>query len=394
MGQAAATGGFYDALVDDDAQELYETAPCGYVSTDPSGMIVKANRTFLSWIGHDSDELCRRRKFQSLLSIGDRIFYETHFAPSLALHGSVREIALELVHASGEHVPVLLNAAVKVDADGKPMAIRIAVFDARQRRTYEQELVIARENAERSAAQAKALAETLQQTLLPPSLPSVDGLDIGGAFRPSGDGTVIGGDFYDVFEITGGDWGVSLGDVCGKGAAAAAVTALARYTVRAEAMRTSSAAQVLLGLHDALERSESETFLTGLYARVRIGDRVSITLSAGGHQLPLLVPDEGSIEEVGRAGALLGMLGPPRLHDTELRLAPGDALVLFTDGVTEARAGAEFFGQERLCSALEDLRGGSAQEMADGIAAAAIDFQHAITRDDIAIVVLKATPHP
>lgn len=377
--------------MEDDAEELYETAPCGYVSTSPDGTIVKANRTFLSWLGYERDELCHERRFQSLLSIGDRIFYETHFAPSLVMQGAVREIAVELVGGSGDRLPVLLNAVVKSDPNGTPLMIRIAVFDARERRSYERELMAAREEAEESAARARALAATLQRTLLPPTMPTIAGLDVGGAFRPAGDGSVVGGDFYDVFEIGADVWGISLGDVCGKGAAAAAVTALSRYTIRAVAVRSSSPSDVLRGLHDALERADDNTFCTAVYARVTVTDAVHVALSAGGHHLPLLLPREGEVTEVGRPGSLLGMLGPPRLHDTVVELRPGSALVLFTDGVTEGRIGDRFFGEKGLREVLTAARGSSAQDIADAVAAAAIDFQEGVPRDDIAVVVL-ATP--
>ena len=382
---------YYDALVEDDPEELYEMAPCGYVSTTATGIITKANRTFLDWTGYRADELFHERRIQSLLPVGDRIFYETHFAPSLSLQGSVREIAVELVCASGDRLPVLLNAVAKTDGRGEPAAIRIAVFDARERRSYERELVAAREAAERAADEARALAETLQSTFLPLTPPSIPGLDVGGAYRPAGDGRVVGGDFYDVFETGAGQWGVVLGDVCGKGASAAVVTALSRHTVRSAAARKRSPSAVLRELHDELVRSDGRSFCTALFATVEVDDRgrAIIALSAGGHHLPLLVGRDGSVEERGEVGALLGMLGPPRLHDSPIELASGEALVLYTDGVIEARDGDDFFGEDRLRARLAANRGRTAQEIADTIAGAAVEHQHGHANDDIAVVVLK-----
>lgn len=389
MTSARGVGGYYDALLEDDPEELYEAAPCGYVSTTPSGMITKANRTFLTWLGYEADELVHRERFQRLLAVGDRIYYETHFAPSLAMQGSVREIAVELVTAAGTRLPVLLNAAMKTDAAGEPVAVRIAVFDARERRSYERELVAARLAAEEAAERARSLAETLQRTLLPPTNPRIEHLDFGGTYRPAGDGTVVGGDFYDVFQTQERGWGVVLGDVCGKGASAAVTTALARYTVRASAMRTSQPSVVLRELHDVLESSGEGTFLTAVYAIIRTQQgRAEVDFATGGHGLPLLLRD-GQVGEVGRSGSLLGMLGPPRLHDTALVLGPGDTLVLYTDGVTEARAGDAFFGYDRLCELIARLRDEPAQGIADGIAGAAVEFQDGHTRDDIAVVVVQ-----
>lgn len=379
------------ALIADDPQELYETAPCGYLSTEPSGRIVKVNRTFLSWTGYRADELVEHRTFQSLLPIGDRIFFETHVAPSLAMQGTVREVAASLVCASGERLPVLLNAVRKDDGFGGHLRTRIAVFDARERRAYERELLAERERAERTAQDARALAETLQRTLLPPAMPTIEGIDVGGAYRPAGDGTVVGGDFYDVFEINDGVWGVALGDVCGKGASAAIVTALARHTIRALAVRTDTPSEVLRGLHDAIARSDADSFCTALYLTVEPRDgSVDVRMSAGGHHLPLRVRADGTVDEVGRTGHLLGMLEPLQLHDVAVALAPGEALVLYTDGVIEARRGTELYGEERLREVLAACAGVEAQDLANAVAAAAVAFQGDHTRDDIAVVVVRA----
>ena len=392
---ASPTHEYVQALIADDPRELYETAPCGYLSTEPSGRIVKVNGTFLTWTGYRADELVERRTFQSLLAVGDRIFYETHFSPSLVMQGTVREVAASIVCASGERLPVLINAVRKDDGFGGHLRTRIAVFDARERRAYEQELLAERERAERSARDARALAETLQRTLLPPAMPTIDGIDIGGAYRPAGDGTVVGGDFYDVFEIRDGRWGISLGDVCGKGAAAAIVTALARHTIRALAVRNAAPSDVLRGLHDAIARSDVDSFCTALYLTGEpSAEGIELCMSAGGHHLPLLVDGSGAVREVGRVGHLLGMLEPLHLHDQSVTLRPGEALVLYTDGVIEAARGRELYGEDRLRQIIAAHRHDTAQELANAVAGAAVSFQGDHTRDDIAVVVLRAPGAP
>jgi sigma-B regulation protein RsbU (phosphoserine phosphatase) len=197
--------GFYAALLDDDPQELYDNAPCGYASTLPDGTIVKVNGTLLSWTGYDRDALVGRR-LQELFPPGDRIFYETHFAPLLRMQGKVREIAVQLVCQSGSRLPVLVNSVLTRDAEGTPRLVRTAIFDATERRAYEEELLAARRRAEESEARARALANTLQATFFPPAIVSPPGLDVGGAYRPAGDGSEVGGDFYDVFETGRGTW--------------------------------------------------------------------------------------------------------------------------------------------------------------------------------------------
>lgn len=392
---AEPTEGYVRALIEDDPVELYETAPCGYLSTDDHGHIVKVNRTLCDWTGYGSDDLVGRR-FQTMLAVGDRIFYETHFAPSLSLQGTVREIAAEIVCASGARLPVLINAVRAIGPSGLHRT-RIAVFDARERRAYERELLAERERSEQSAKAARTLAETLQRTLLPATMPTIEGIDVGAAYRPAGDGSVVGGDFYDVFQIDGGVWGVSLGDVCGKGPSAAIITALARHTVRALAVQAPSASAVLEGLHQAIVRSsETDGFCTALFLTARADEGgVALRLSAGGHHLPLLVRVDGTVSEAGRAGHLLGMLEPLRLHDDEATLRPGESLVLYTDGVIEARRGGEMYGEQRLHQLLARRRDSDAQQLADEVTADAVDFQGGeLTRDDIAVVVLRAPAAP
>lgn len=132
------------------ALDLYEHAPCGYLSTDPDGTIVRVNQTFLDWTGHRRDELVGVRRFQDLLTGGGRIYHETHYAPLLRMQGSVREIALDVVRADGTRLPTLVNSVVRHGPDGEPLLVRTTVFDATDRRRYERELVAARDR-ERAA---------------------------------------------------------------------------------------------------------------------------------------------------------------------------------------------------------------------------------------------------
>ena len=389
-GETAVDERFYDALLEDDPEDLYESAPCAYVSTLPDGTIVKVNRTFVVWTGYQRKELVGSRRFQDLLAPGDRIFYETHFRPLLRMQGQVREIAVQLVSRDGARLPVLVNSVVKHDGAGNPLVVRTALFDATERRAYEAELLAARRRAEESEARARALARTLQATFLPPAIPPVPGLDLGGAYRPAGDGSEVGGDFYDVFETGRGSWGVVLGDVCGKGPEAAVVTALARHTVRAEALRTPYPSAVLAGLHSALVRHHPEQFCTAVLAMVEpAGGGARLTVSSGGHHLPVLARPGGDAGPVGESGTILGMLDVPRLSDASTLLTRGDVVVFYTDGITEARRDREFFDDERLLDLVRSGAGRPAQEQADRIVEAAVSYQGGDPRDDIAVVVLR-----
>ncbi len=130
----AATEAFYSALLTDDAEALYERAPCGYLSTTPEGTIIKVNTTFLTLTGYERNDLLGRRAFAELLTPGGRIFHETHYAPMLQMQGFVREIAVDLVRADRSRLSVLLNASLLRSSDGDPQLVRLAVFDATERR--------------------------------------------------------------------------------------------------------------------------------------------------------------------------------------------------------------------------------------------------------------------
>jgi PAS domain S-box-containing protein len=143
------------ALLEESAEDLYENAPCGYLSALPGGTIVKVNQTFLTWTGHRREDLVGRRRFQDLLTAGGRIFHETHYAPLLQMQGAVREIAVEIVCADGRRLPALINSVLTKDAAGKPLVVRTTVFNATDRKEYERELVRERQRAEQ-ATRAKA----------------------------------------------------------------------------------------------------------------------------------------------------------------------------------------------------------------------------------------------
>lgn len=389
-GQAEAIDSeFLGALIEDDPEELYQNAPCAYLSTLPDGTVAKLNRTFTRWTGYQPAEIVGVRRIQDLLPPGGRIHYETHLAPLLHMQGKLREIATEVVCADGSRLPVILNAVAKTSDPGPPSAYRIVLFDARERRHYERELLGALRRAEQSEAKARQLAETLQATFLPPELLDVPGLDLAGVYRPAGDGSEVGGDFYDVFETGRGSFGIVLGDVSGKGAGAATVTAMTRYTLRAEAARTSSPAAALRATHAAVLNTQADRFCTALFLLLHPQpEGYRVVIASAGHNLPLLRRDR-SVVPVGVAGGILGMIESAAVKDSELSLQPGDVLVLFTDGVTEARRGGLFFGDEGLVELLGTSTTTSARELADEILREVMRLQDGRPRDDIAVVVVR-----
>ena len=233
---------------------------------------------------------------------------------------------------------------------------------------------------------ADELIRALQQTLIPPAPPIVPGLDVAAVYHPAqGE---VGGDFYDVFEVAEGDWCAVLGDVSGKGIEAAIVTSTARHAVRSSALREPVPSGLMTALNRALLEKGSTRFCTVALLRVQhLNGAWVATLTSGGHPYPLLVR-HGTATRLGHPGSLLGMFEDVSFHDVSIKLAVGDALVLYTDGVTEARNGAgEFFGEERMHEAISHA-GSSAQAIVDAVLARVLEFQEGPS-DDIALVVIR-----
>jgi PAS domain S-box-containing protein len=156
------------ALLEESAEELYEQAPCGYLSTAPDGTIVRVNQTFVDWTGFSREALLAGRKFQTLLAIGSRIYYETHYAPLLRMQGFAHEIAMEMIRQDGRTFPVLVNSRQKRDDRGTPLFNRITIFDSTDRRRYERELLLARRKAEQVAKDKADLIAMLSHDIRNP----------------------------------------------------------------------------------------------------------------------------------------------------------------------------------------------------------------------------------
>ncbi len=355
-----ATDAVFTSLLEDSAEELYEQAPCGYLSTLMDGTIAKINTTLLDWLGLERSRVVGRMRFADLLTVGGKLYHETHFAPLLQMKGEVSGIALDIKGAAGR-MPVLVTSKVKTSSEGEPLLIRTTVFDARDRRAYEMELLRGRRVAEEARQQAEAdrarLQEALavlQQSLLPAALPVVPGLEAASYYHTASP-DLLGGDFYDLFLLDGGRWAFFLGDVCGKGPKAAAVTSLARYTLRAAAMHDPDPVTVLTTLntvlHDRYASGEGR-YCTAIFGVLEpADDHVDVHLASGGHPSALIQRADGSTDYLPTPGGLLiGILPQAPFTAARTRLLPGDTLLLYTDGLTEARTGPdrELYGDDAL----------------------------------------------
>ncbi|HVF12816.1 MAG TPA: SpoIIE family protein phosphatase, partial [Actinomycetota bacterium] len=235
------------------------------------------------------------------------------------------------------------------------------------------------------------VAHTLQESLKPRALPSLPGIEIAHSFTPAGEANEVGGDFYDLFEYSSNKWALVIGDVSGKGATAAALTGFVRNTIQTEAMKEHEPRRVLTMLNQALvAHNPNEQFCTAAYMRiVPTGRGAHLTLVCGGHPLPILLHADGTAETVGRPGSLLGVYSDVELHEEMLEINAGEAIIFYTDGVTEARVGSDLYGEERLVSLVRTCTGMSAERIAETIEQTVQNFVEFEVRDDMALIVLK-----
>ena len=292
---------------------------------------------------------------------------------------------------------------VPMVARGKTLGAMTLATDRSGRRFDESDVELAEELARRCGtavdnarlfAERAYIARTLQQSLLPAELPDIPGIEAAARFRPTGQGNEVGGDFYDLFESGGRGWTVVMGDVCGKGPDAAAVTALARYTLRAAAMRERLPSRSLALLNEAMLRQRDDRrFCTVAYAYLEpMSEGARIGFASGGHPLPLLLRADGSVQAVGEPGSLLGVLPDPSFEDRSLSLAPGDALVFYTDGVIEGRGSNGALDEVGLAAVVASCAGDGADAIAARVEDAAVAGQDGSPRDDIAVLVLRVAP--
>ncbi|MGA5251555.1 PP2C family protein-serine/threonine phosphatase [Streptomyces pseudogriseolus] len=396
----------FSSLLEDSAEDLYESAPCGYLSTLMDGTIAKINATLLGWLGLSREEVVGRKRFSDLLTVGGRLYHETHFAPLLRMQGHLGGVALEMRTAAGPRLPVLVTSTLKRGADGEPLLIRTTVFDATDRRAYEQELLRARraadearEQAEADRAQLREALAVLQRSLLPAALPDLPGVETAGYYHTASP-MELGGDFYDLFPVDDTRTAFFLGDVCGKGPQAAALTSLTRYTLRAAMIQDADPVDDLSVLNRALmERYTGDdprfcTAVAGVFERA--GDTLRVRLASGGHPPALVLRSGGTAEYLRtRGGMLVGVLPTAQFTEVSTVLRPGDTLLLYTDGLTEARVGPgrQLYGYDALLSFAVARAPTGSRALVDALTGLLRDFGDGLD-DDTALLAIgvPATP--
>ncbi len=237
-----------------------------------------------------------------------------------------------------------------------------------------------------------AISQSLQRSLLPPGLPQIDGVEVDVIYRAAGEGNEVGGDFYDLFPIRDGAYGFAIGDVCGTGPNAAAVTGLARHALRLLAREGLSGPTVLDRLNSAiLDEGDRGRFLTLLYGELQPQEDGGALLKVvcAGHPLPLRLRQDGTVEPAADPQPLLGVMDELDLYEQEVRLDPGDVLLCVTDGVTERREGTRMLGDDGLADVLTTCTGLTAGAVAARIMRAVERFASDAPSDDMAILAMR-----
>jgi len=360
---------------EESAAQIVRAALDCIITMDHRGRIVDINPAAEETFGHPRDaavgELLSELMIPPHLRAAHRDALDAYLE-----HGRARILnrRLELVglRADGSTFPIELTVTRLGDAE--PPVFAGFVRDITERHDADEQM--------------RRTAEALQQSLLPPHLPAIPGVQLSGAYRAGAAGWRVGGDFYDVFELSDGRWGLMIGDVCGKGPEAASTTAIVRYAARAAAMRHHAPPAVLAEVNEALLADDRVTgFFTAIYACLETsGEDVVVRLAVGGHPLPLHYTD-GEARVVGRPGMILGAFAVAETDEATVTLRPGEALLLYTDGVSEARLGRERFGSERVEALLVELAAADLGDLAPRLEQSLRSLTDEVS-DDVAIVVV------
>ncbi|WP_019814703.1 PP2C family protein-serine/threonine phosphatase [Saccharomonospora saliphila] len=327
---------------------------------------------------------------------GTRLHTDLGADPRETLHDLVPDDALCAEAAALDPSGVL---AVGLDNGGTTNGVLVTVRGTGRSYT-EADVAVAQEFARRVAGALQSaqlyeerseMADSLEATLRPPELPEFDGVWLAARYRSSQERMDIGGDFYDVFGSSD-DFTVVIGDVCGKGIAAAVLTGLARQTVRVAAHFDRSPSSVLAALNDVLRERSSDRFVTAACVRfTRSGDDGGLTgsVAVAGHPPPLLLRADGEVEELAARGTVAGIVRGLSYDEVEFRLGVRDTILLYTDGVDEARGPKGFFGADRLRDLLPPYAGASPATVCAAVEQHVVEHLDGDGHDDIAVVAVR-----
>ena len=374
---------------------------CSILEVAPDGSLRRAVNRHAD---RSKDDLVRR-----LLEypVGDRTSQlQTALRERRPLHyPEIPEDLLRQAAVDDEHYDLIrqigMRSVIAVPLIGRGKVVgALTLVAAESGRTYTESDVTLVEDISRRAALAidnarlyeerSNVARTLQKSLLPPELPVVPGVELAARYLPAAE--EIGGDFYDVFPMIGNRWMIVLGDVCGKGPEAAALTSMIRFTIRAAAIHWNTATEILTDVNRGLlPQVPPGRFCTAACAIVEpLDGRVRLTVAVAGHPLPLFVSSNDGVNRVGTEGVLLGVLPEVSVTETQVVLEPGDAIAFFTDGALNEPDPHRLTAESRLAAALERSRGGDAMELARAVETEALRTRRPGREDDVAVLGARA----
>ncbi|MBT2401682.1 SpoIIE family protein phosphatase [Streptomyces sp. ISL-100] len=383
----------------------------------------QSSEPYLSFVLHEDEE--RIDGLKALLSKidppepvptpGARIWNgPSEAAHQAALRTSMRSLGLGSTPHLGSGIGTTLATAAAVGGEtvvlplvARNRVIGMLTLGKPTDDHFRQEILELAEDLSRRAALAldnsrlyserMAISQSLQRSLLPPELPHVPNVEVEVIYRAAGEGNEVGGDFYDLFPIRDGAYGFAIGDVCGTGPEAAAVTGLARHALRLLAREGFGGPAVLERLNAAiLDEGARSRFLTLLYGELWPQEDGSAILKVvcAGHPLPLRLRPDGSVEPAAEPQPLLGVMEDLELYEQMVTLDPGDVLLCVTDGVTERREGTRMLGDDGLADVLATCTGLTAGAVAGRILRAVERFAAEPASDDMAILAMRVPmPH-
>ncbi|MGW2280734.1 SpoIIE family protein phosphatase [Streptomyces sp. NPDC001770] len=387
-----------------------------YTIADP------ASEPFLSYVLHEDEDLIDGLKAllsridppEPVPSPGARVWgAPTKAAHEAALRTSMRSLSSDAPMSMANSTRTTLATAAAVGGEtvvlplvARNRVIGMLTLGKPSDDHFRQEILELAEDLSRRAALAldnarlyserTAISQALQRSLLPPSQPVVPNVEIEVIYRAAGEGNEVGGDFYDVFPIRDGVYGFAIGDVCGTGPEAAAVTGLARHALRLLAREGFGGPAVLERLNAAiLDEGSRSRFLTLLYGELHPQEDGSALLKVvcAGHPLPLRLRQDGSVQAAAEPQPLLGVIEDLELYEEEVTLAPGDVLLCVTDGITERREGTRMLGDDGLAEVLANCTGLTAGAVAARVLRAVERFAAEPASDDMAILAMRV-PEP
>ena len=353
--------------------------------------IHEANTTFLEMVGLGPDALRDGSLDWAQLTPPEWLAQDEEVMARMARDGRADPFEKEYFHADGSRVPVLVGGAtLAVD----PFRWIVYVADLRARRSAEQQALDANMKLRALLIEQHHVATVLQRSLLPDALPPVPGFEVGAHYWAEGEGVTVGGDFYDIVPLGDGRFAILIGDVCGKGVEAAAVTAAARHTARAAAMHVPEPEAVLRWVHDAIAVATGGILCTLAFAVLdTTADPPTLAVALAGHPQAILVGADGAVADIGRHGTLLGAI-PPALHTDRCTIGPGDLLAFYTDGITDA-PGPAALDHEELRSWLAQHAHETLPAIGDALHAELMRRRPGGLRDDVALVLLRRSdPEP